>query len=363
MRTSAADRPGPGRVTISDLSHALGLTKGTVSRALNGYDDISEATRLRVSRMADRMGYRPLSQAQAIRTGLARSVGFIIQTADHDSHRPFLAEFLAGASSAASAEGWTLTVAASEGGEDALAVMRTLVRERKADGFILPRSLPVDPRVALLRDLDVPFVLFGRTADPEGCAWHDYLGETAMAGAVARLAAMGHRRIGFVNGGMQYNYAALRGQGFLDGMAAAGLAADPALMLENAVTRAQGRAAALSLLRQPEPPTAVVCAVDQAALGLYDAAAELGLTVGKSLSVISYDGLPEGQIATPRLSSYAVDIRDAGTRLGALLIRRIRGEPPEALRETVEARYLEGESAGPPALTSAELAAAVAIKT
>ena len=65
--------------------------------------------------MADRMGYRPLSQAQAIRTGRSRSIGFIIQSADHDSHRPFLADFLAGASGAASTEGWTLTVAASEG--------------------------------------------------------------------------------------------------------------------------------------------------------------------------------------------------------------------------------------------------------
>jgi len=75
------------RVTISDVSEALGLTKSTVSRALNGYADISESTRLRVRRAADKMGYRPLSHAQAIRTGRTKSLGLVIQMADHDAQR------------------------------------------------------------------------------------------------------------------------------------------------------------------------------------------------------------------------------------------------------------------------------------
>ncbi|MBW4709994.1 substrate-binding domain-containing protein [Roseobacter sp. YSTF-M11] len=343
------------RVTISDVSDALGLTKSTVSRAMNDYPDISEGTRLKVRRMAEKMGYHPLSHAQAIRTGLTKSLGLIIQMADHDAHRPFLAEFLAGLSQGASAEGWTLTIAASDSASATETVFNDMIRNRKADGFILPRAMVVDPRVSLLRNAGVPFVLFGRCPDQTGCAWFDVLGEDAMADAVVHLAKLGHERIGFINGGMQYTYAPLRRDGYLKAMQAAGLTPAVAHMREGAVTEKMGAAYARDILRRPHPPTAIVCAVDKAALGVYSAAAEFGLKIGSDLSVISYDGIPEGAHATPPLSTYAVDYTASGQRLSALLIRRIKGEAPEALRETVRATFLDRGSAGPPRLTSDEL--------
>ncbi len=353
---STAGHTQPLRVTISDVSEALGLTKSTVSRAMNDYPDISEGTRLRVRRMAEKMGYHPLSHAQAIRTGLTKSLGLIIQMTDHDAHRPFLAEFLAGLSQGASAEGWTLTIAASNETNPTEAVFNDMIRNRKADGFILPRTMVVDPRVTLLRNAGVPFVLFGRSPNPADCAWFDVLGEDAMFDAVTHLAKLGHRRIGFINGGMQYTYGALRRDGYLNGMQAAGLKPAVAHMREGAVTQSTGAAHAREILRTSNPPTAIVCAVDKAALGVYTAASECGLEVGKDLSVISYDGIPEGAHAAPPLSTYAVDFTESGQRLSALLIRRIKGEDPEVLRETVKATFLDRGSSGPPCLNSIELA-------
>ena len=353
-------KTGVNRVTISDVSDALGLTKSTVSRALNDYPDIAEGTRLRVRRMAEKMGYNPLSFAQAIRTGLTRSVGLVIQMADHDAHRPFLAEFLAGVSQGASAQGWTLTLAAANDPEHTLETFSSMIRDRKVDGFIIPRTLVHDDRIDLLRRKNFPFVLFGRTSDPADCAWFDLLGEDAMQDAVRRLASMGHSRIGFINGGLQYNYAALRRDGFVLGMQEAGLRVDPALMGDDAVTITEGRNEALRMLRLPEPPTAIICAVDMAALGVYRAAAECGLAVGSDISTLSYDGTPDGAHATPQLSTYAVNFTRSGSTLSSLLIRRIRGEDPETLRETEEAEFLDRGSAGPPALTSGEIAGRVA---
>lgn len=100
-RTNSSTERPVRRVTISDLADYLNLTKGTVSRALNGYDDIAENTRLRVKRAAEQLNYRPLSHAQAIRTGRVRSLGLVLQVNEHDGHRPFVAEFLAGLSEAA----------------------------------------------------------------------------------------------------------------------------------------------------------------------------------------------------------------------------------------------------------------------
>lgn len=343
------------RVTIADVADALGLTKGTVSRAMNGYPDISESTQKRVRRKAEMMGYRPLAQAQAIRTGRSRALGLVLQTDIPGAQRPFLSDFLAGVTSAASAESWTLTVATSAGEAEMLATLERLIEERKADGFILPRTWTHDKRMQLLRSLDVPFVLYGRVADPENCAWFDILGEEAMREAVARLVGHGHRRIGFVNGGMEYNFSHLREDGFRRGMAEAGLGVDPGLILSGAMTRESGAMAAERLLAHDAPPTAIVYAVDAAALGAYDAAEELGLVVGEHLSIISYDGIPEGVWARPPLTTFSVDSRMAGARLAELLIRRIRGEAPETLRETALATLQIGGSDGPPAATSDEL--------
>ena len=183
-----------GRITISDLADKLGLTKGTVSRALNGYSDISERTRLRVKRAADELGYAPLAHAQAIRTGRARALGLVLQISEHDAHGPFLTAFLAGVTEAASREAWTLTVATAQSDAHMIETLDRLVSEHKADGFILPRTLIDDPRVRYLREAHVPFILWGRTGDDTGCAWFDILGEEAMRGAVQRLHALGHRR-------------------------------------------------------------------------------------------------------------------------------------------------------------------------
>ena len=344
------------RVTISHLAEALGLTKGTVSRALNGYPDIADGTRQRVRRQADLMGYRPLAQAQAIRTGRTRALGLVLQTDVADSQRPFLSDFLAGVTGAASRENWTLTVATSGGGEQMLATLSRLIDEQKADGFILPRSFYRDQRVQLLRDKNVPFVLFGRVADPTGCAWFDVLGEDAMRDAVHRLADHGHTRIGYVNGGLEYTYSHLRADGFRLGMEEAGLIADADIMVDGATTMEQGAAATRRLLAHDDPPTAIVFAVDMAALGAYSVAADLRMEIGKDLSVIAYDGIPEGAWARPPLTTFNVDSREAGERLAALLIRRIRGTEPEELRETAYARLQAGGSDGPPSITSALMA-------
>ncbi len=366
MRTAQVDNRASNtarkrKVTITDVAAALGLTKGTVSRALNNYPDISDRTRKRVEKQAERMGYRPLSHAQAIRTGRTRSLGLVLQADAPDAQRPFLADFLAGITMEASAKGWSLTVATADSPANMLATLERLIEEHKADGFILPRTMVEDARVRLLRAAHVPFVLYGRTRDDTDCAWFDILGEEAMRDAVLRLAGFGHRRIGFVNGGDAYTYAAVRLKGYRAGLAAAGIGPDPELEQTNAVTPQDGAAATAQLLDLQNPPTAILFAMDMAALGAYDAAAARGVQIGRELSVIGYDGVPEGAYASPPLTTFNVDTRRAGERLAHLLIARIRGADPVTLRECEKARLLVRHSDAPPAVSSKELARMVRV--
>ncbi|GAA6181223.1 substrate-binding domain-containing protein [Shimia sp. NS0008-38b] len=355
-------RRSGGRVTINDLAAHLGMSKSTVSRAMNGYTDISETTRKRVASTAKKLGYQPLSHAQAIRTGRVRALALVLQMDEPDRHNPFLQEFLMGACETASGFGWTLTVSTALSDADMQRVLERLIDERKADGFILPRTEVSDPRVAMLRERNVPHVMFGRTehgvppAQQSG-SWYDILGEAAMCSAVTRLAGLGHQRIGYVGSTENFNYTHLRREGFKAGLSAAGLAFDADLMCQGARTRAEGADAVRGLMALSTPPTGIVFATDMPALGAYDALGDLGLSVGQDVSLIGYDGVPEAEFARPGLTTYNVDTRRAGARLAELLIRQIRGEAPETLREVSEALLVERHSDGPPALSSEELAA------
>ncbi|MEM7319594.1 MAG: substrate-binding domain-containing protein [Pseudomonadota bacterium] len=354
--SATASKPVSGphysRVRLTDVARSLNLSKGTVSRALNGYNDISESTKLRVRNAAQRMGYSPLSHAQAIKTGKVRSIGLVLQINEHDGHRPFLADFLAGVSQSASEADWTMTMATASSDEDTLRLLQRLTSDRKADGFILPRTYSDDPRVHFLRENNIPFVLYGRTSDPRGCAWYDIESEAAIEEAVGRLVDLGHQRIAYVGGGRGYTYSTLRLNGYKDGLAAAGLKFDTTLVRDHAVNQDEGAAATRALLNLAVPPTAIVFAVDRAAFGAYGVARDLGLGIGRDLSVMSYDGLPEGELVEPPLSTFSVDTKAAGKRLTQLLIRRIQGEDPESLRELARARFLargsHGRAATPP---------------
>lgn len=353
-----------GRVKLSELAARLGLSKSTVSRALNGYPDISEATRRRVETAARKLGYRPLSHAQAIRTGRVRAIAMVLNSDEPDGHNPFLQEFLAGACEAASGFDWTLTISTAKSESDTLTVLRRLVEEHKADGFILPRTAVEDARVDLLSNLKVPSILYGRTGygsseTPDDMSWFDISGESAMLKAVQRLADHGHTRIGYVGSDLKFNYSHLRQEGFIQGLSEAGISVEQKLLRSGARTRQEGAREGLALMDLDRPPTAIVFATDLAALGFYTVAENLGLDVGRDVSVIGYDGIPECEYASPPLTTFSVDSHKAGHRLATLLIRQIRGEEPATLRELNEATLIERLSDGPPVLSPEALAAKI----
>ena len=344
------------RVTIDQLAKSLGLTKSTVSRALNDYPDISAKTKKKVSEQALAMGYRPSQQARGLKTGISKSVGLVLNMDAEHTHKPFLSDFIDGLSATLSTAGWTLTVATARNQNETLSVHRNLLIERKVDGFILPRTATRDSRVEMLREADVPFVLFGRTADQTGCAWYDIDGELAMFHAVRRLVAFGHQRIAYIGGAPDSHFHLLRQQGFTQALEQFGLPQEKVLLRSGGMTEAGGANAAQALLHLPSPPTALVCALDRGALGSYRSIRDLGLKVGQEVSVIGYDGIPEGAYATPALTSFAVDNAAAGSKLAELLLRRIDGEPLDKLREIGKARLVERASDGPPLLSSEQLA-------
>ena len=318
-------------MSIRDLARSLDLSITTVSRALAGYSDVSEATKAKVKAAADAIGYRPNAMARSLKLGRADAFGLIIPAVAGGD--PFLSELVAGLSAALSERDLDLLVTAVPPGEAELSAIRRVHDARKVDGFIVPRTRWSDPRVDLLMELGVPFVCHGRTARAEAHAWLDIDGEAAFVEATDRLLSLGHRRIGFIGAPDVYTYARHRQAGHLQAMARAGIAPDRGLTVTAASpSLADGERAAAALLSLPARPTALLAATDLLAIGALSALRASGLKAGHDVSVIGYDDLALSAHTVPPLTTMRQPIADEGRALVELLLGRIAGKPVSELQ-------------------------------
>ena len=348
------------RVTINDVARHLGVAKGTVSRALNNYGDVSAAMRQRVAAAAHALGYKPSSLARRLTRGRADTVGMVLIVGGPLLSDPFLSEFLDGVSRSLRRRSRDLLVATAPSAEAAVGEYEAMAQLRKVDGFLLTRTESRDPRVRFLQDKGLPFVTHGRVEGENSHPWFDIDNEAAMVEAVGHLAQLGHRRIGLVAAPSKLNFARLRRRGFYRGIAAAGLERqDAPLETTAAIDIESGRMAAHRLLRAALPPTALVCMTDLLAIGAYAAARDLRLRVGRDLSVIGYDGLATGAFLDPPLTTFDQASGDYGACVADMLLDLIDGVAADQPGRLERARFVARGSHGPPRLRPHELAARV----
>ena len=347
------------RVNINDVSEALGLSKSTVSRALNNYPDIAKTTKNKVKKMADKLGYRPLLQAQSINKGLSYSLGLILNTEHTDHHKAFLSDFIDGISGALSSENWSLVVATVHDEQQEYQFMQDFIQMRKVDGFIIPRVRFNDSRVQLMKTYNIPYVLFGRPIDyPQDTSpYFDIAGENAIAMAVQKLYGLGHQHIAFMGGDSQCTYSTLRLNGYKQALKSCGLAYNAHFVCTDCCTPQSGYKNAIQLfVNNPYPPTAIVCALDRSAFGVYKFAKKYKLQIGSDISVIGYDGISEGMYITPKLTTFVVDRKYSGTRLASILLDSIKNKKITPVQEICDAMFQDRGSCAPPLRSSSEIA-------
>lgn len=335
--------------SIADLARYCGLSEGTVSRALNNYPDIAKKTRERVQQAARELGYQPSSTARRLARGSVETVGFVLPGRQDHLSDPFLAQILDGLAAELAVHDWDLLLAAVPEDHDEITVMDRLMRSGKVGGFALTRIRRQDPRIDYLLKAGVPFVAHGRTEDPSDYCWLDIDNEKAFVDAVAYLAGLGHRRIGLLGGDLSMNYAFLRRQGFVAGMARAGLDARADWIIDGVRDELAAHEAVDRLLGLDERPTALVCITDSVAIGAMHALQRAGLKVGRDMSVIGYDGLPIGAAIEPALTTMSQSSYEAGREIARMLLKRA-GSPNSEISQTLwEAKLTLRASAYPPA--------------
>jgi LacI family transcriptional regulator len=293
-------------VTIKDVAQAAGVSVASVSRALNGHENVTDATRQRVVEVATRLRYMPNDAARSLITRRTRTIGAILP----DLHGQFFSELIRGIDLAARTRGFHLLVSSSHGNADeAAAAMRSM--QGRVDGLlIMPSQTDAGLLDANLPE-SLPAVIMNASA---GHTRHATLSIDNHGGALAmtrHLIACGHQRIAFIAGPPGNFDADERLCGYRQALAEAGLAHE-ARVLTGEFTEESGYAAGHQLLADTRRPDAVFAANDMMAIGCLFAFDERDVAIPIDIAVAGFDDIPIARYVTPALTTVRMRIADLG---------------------------------------------------
>lgn len=326
-------------ITIRDVAHRLNISITQVSRALDGYDDVSEETRQLVIKTAHEMGYVPNQAARQLRRRRSDSIGYILPADTPRFTDPFFAEFIAGLGDEATAHGFDLLVStAPPNSPSERQAYERWTHGHKVDGLILNRLQLKDWRVQYLAQLGFPFVTLERSDDDCDYPSVEVNGQRWFQVLVDHLVSLGHRRIAYIGASPDLRIQVDRFDGYRAGLQAHGLAFDANLVVQGDLTSQGGYLAAERLLSLPEPPTAIACVDDSTAIGVLHAAREVGCTVGKDLAVTGFDGIDGFEHTQPPLTTINQPVYQMARQLVRMLWTQILGKPLPENRLQVDPR-------------------------
>lgn len=329
--------------TIVDIARAAGVSKSTVSLVLKESPLVKSATRDRVMRAIDQLGYVYNRSAASLRTARSSFVGMVIS----DLMNPFFTELAVGIEDGLYNLGFVPILAnTNEDVERQTRVLHSL-REHGVAGIILSPARGTDVwSLAETLPRALPMVLTMRRV--EGSAL-PYIGPDNRVGsrdAVGHLINLGHRSIAFLGGYASMTTQRERISGYRDALIAAGLPLRDELIFEAMPTRAGGSEAISAALASPYKPTAAFCYNDIVAMGATRALGLRGIRVGVDFAVIGFDDIVEAEHNAPPLTTVNADTRIMGTRAARSLLGLIDGADPQAMSFIGTTRLVVRESCG-----------------
>jgi LacI family transcriptional regulator len=331
------------RLTIRQIAELAGVSIATVSRVLNGRDDVSDETRDLVSRVIRENGYSANRSARGLSAGRTGLVGILLPLV----YPAYFSGILAGAAEALSERNLQIILSPTGGEHDReISLLDRLHGLSDGALMILPEESS-DELVQLLEG-GYRFVVVAPLMPlderiPSVSAAHTSGADQAMR----HLLELGHRRIAQITGPRGWVATEDRRRGYSAALAAAGILPDPALEVEAIPEIAPGREAAESLLGLAERPTAIFAFNDNIAIGAIQAARARGLGVPEDLSVVGFDDIENATIVTPALTTVRQPLAEMGRTAVSLLNRLLEHQRFETLHVELAVRLVVRESTAP----------------
>jgi LacI family transcriptional regulator len=325
---SASDK----RPTLKSLAEITGLGISTVSQALRNSPAIAEDTRKRVQLAAQQAGYRPNRAGVRLRTGKTNVITVALNPQDEGSG--FFSDFVFGISNGLSGTAYHLVVTPYSL-EDPMVPIRYIVETASADGVIISRLQPQDPRVRYLHDNRVPFATHGRTDLNFAHPYHDYDNESYAYKAMEILKQRGRKRVALLGPPHDLTYYIHTNRGFERGLRDFDLEAFPIGSADIDQPLEAIRALGHELAKAENGPDGIICSGVTAAVVLAKGLEEQGKVIGQDFDLVSKHTSTLLAVTGPKIISIPEDFRMAGFRLAKILMQSIEGVSAEGLQEIV----------------------------
>ncbi|MGY1840148.1 MULTISPECIES: LacI family DNA-binding transcriptional regulator [unclassified Modestobacter] len=327
--------PQVGRPTLASIAAAAGVSLPTVSKVVNGKQDVAPATRAHVQKFLEQHNYVPLTRKA--------SESLLVDVVFTALDSPWAIEILRGITES----GLEVVVNALSQAPGNDWVQQLIAGGRRGAIVVTSRLTPADQR--RLGRSRLPVVVI----DPVDMPGQDVpsVGATNWAGGLAateHLIELGHRRIAAIGGPEPFLCSRARLDGYRAALDRAGIAVDPQLLRHGNFHHEGGYEQARLLLELPDRPTAVFAGSDEQAFGVMEAARQAGLSVPADLSVVGFDDLPMARWSSPPLTTVCQPLADMGRMAGRVLTELITGEELATQRVELATHLVTRASTAPP---------------
>ena len=320
-------------ISIKDVARVAGVSHSTVSRALRGSPLIPAATTERIQKIAQDLGYRPSAIARSLVTRRSQTIGVVVTSiAD-----PFNGDVVEGIEEIANENGFSVILSASHAQPEREMMMVRSFHERRVDGILVASSRVGAHYLPLLSELQTPIVLINNQHRSEFAHSISIDNKGGVRLATEHLLKLGHSRIGYLGDELGLHSDEERLEGYREALQDADIAPGVRWTAHGDGKPGGAFQAAGLLLRQPDPPSAVVCYNDMSALGVLQYAQEQGIAVPGELSVVGFDDIFVAAFSAPALTTIRQPRREMGRRAMQIMTALLAGTPSE------KAIVIEGE--------------------
>jgi LacI family transcriptional regulator len=307
-------------VKIQDIAQQLGIAVSTVSKALNGYSDVSEATRKRVQAAARESGYHPSAAALSLRRRKTKKIGLVVNY-PIGFIGEYLSRLLVGA--ALGAEQHSYHVILYSPVDNQFEQLTRICQTREVDGILLLWGTLTPENTTLMSEENMPFVVVARRVSDYTVP---YVVGDNVGGALEltrHFISLGHHRIGYTSWDEEWTTNQDRLAGYRQALEEAEIPFDPDLIVP--ITReAENRYAAMNYLMDlPNPPTAVFAFHDYIAIQALQAATDRGLRIPEDVAIAGFDNMYSSLITTPPLTTVNQPVQKIGQTAVEILLTHI----------------------------------------
>lgn len=336
---------GSRTVTLNDVATALGISKATVSLAINGDERVALKTREKILQKIEELGYVYNRSAAGLTKGETRTIGLAV----HDITNPYFTEVCAAIEAVLSQNGRMSFLCNTNESVERQTNFTSALAEYRADGLILCPASGTDAKsLQPLAKRGLPTVLI--TREVEGAEF-DFVGNDGMLAlklATKHLIRLGHSRIAMLGGGQDTSASRNRRAGFYAAMEEQGLAVDPELVVACDTTPQSGEKALKQILSTENPPTAAVCFTDLVALGAMSQLHRSGLVPGKDFALVGCDDIEEAGRGYAQLTTVKIKKGTIGRTAAEILMQRIADPNLPVQRVVLKPELVIRKSCGTP---------------